>query len=266
MIKSLRAFAHRCFRACGFEIMSLRNIDAALAERQAQREAERLRQLVALRAGVGRAWKGQRQGRGGETIDVSFVPAEELESAACSALQKARVVLDIGCGIRPQPYLEADIHICCEPAEMYLDRLMDQTANVSKYVYLQCGINEAVRIFPPQSVDTVFLVDVIEHLDRETGAHALERLSAIARRQIAVFTPLGFMPQHRGPGEKDGWGMDGATWQEHRSGWSPEDFPASDGWQVIACRDFHHTDGFGCPLAAPVGALWAIRTTAPSDP
>jgi hypothetical protein len=80
----------------------------------------------------------------------------------------------------------------------------------------------------------------------------------VARRQVVIFTPLGFYPQSYEPDERDRWGMTGGVWQTHRSGWQPDDFDS--GWRVIACRDFHHVDENNRPLEKPFGAFWAIHT------
>jgi len=191
---------------------------------------------------------------------VSWVTAEDLVPAACARLLDAHTILDIGCGIHPQQLVRAAIHICCEPCWEYLHRVMVESAGDPRYVSVNAGIDEATAIFPPQSVDTVFLLDVIEHLDRPAGVAALARLGEIARRQLIVSTPLGFMPQHYEAGQADPWGMQGGAWQEHRSAWIPEDFPAVEGWEVVACRDFHRNDANGDPLPEPCGALWAVWT------
>jgi len=52
--------------------------------------------------------------------------------------------------------------------------------------------------------------------------------------------------------------MDGASWQEHRSGWLPEDF--DDSWQIFAAKEFHTADNLSRPLERPFGAFWAIKT------
>jgi hypothetical protein len=54
------------------------------------------------------------------------------------------------------------------------------------------------------------------------------------------------------------WGLGGGSWQEHKSGWLPEDF--REGWQVLASKDFHLVDNLGKVLPEPYGALFAIRT------
>jgi len=174
-------------------------------------------------------------------------------------LLPCETVLDVGCGINPQEYLRPVVHICCEPFHQYVERLQQiVSARTDRiYVLMEASWDEVVRIFPPSSVDTVFLVDVVEHLEKEEGRRLLSQTEHIARRQLVVFTPLGYMPQHHSDG-KDAWGLDGAAWQEHRSGWLPEEFDES--WQVLACNDFHSADNMGRRLEKPFGAFWAART------
>ena len=181
---------------------------------------------------------------------MTYVRASELITEAVSRLTPTPTVLDIGCGIRPQNFVAACTRICCEPYGEYVERLR---ANPS-LVVIQATWQQVVDVFPPESVDTVLLVDVIEHLDKEVGAELLAKTVQIARHQVVVFTPLGFMPQEH-PDGKDAWGLGGGDWQRHRSGWLPEDFP---GWDVVACEHFHEHDVHGTVLDPPAGAFWAI--------
>jgi hypothetical protein len=183
------------------------------------------------------------------------VEARRLMLAAAAALQPADTVLDIGCGIRPQTVVAPRAHVCCEPFAQYVDVIRTRR----DLIVVQASWAEAVDAFPPESFDTVLLVDVIEHLDRQTGENLLPRTLALARNQVAVFTPIGDMPQLH-PDGKDAWGLDGGMWQEHRSGWTPSDF---GGWDIISCPDFHRADVHGNPLDPPIGAFWAIKTKAP---
>jgi len=105
-------------------------------------------------------------------------------------------------------------------------------------------------------VDTVFLIDVIEHLDKADALKLLKTTEVIARKQLVVFTPIGFMPQ-RNPDGKDAWGLDGGMWQEHESAWSPADF--SDSWDIYASKVFHTADHTGKPFDEPFGAFVAIK-------
>ncbi|MHB0957101.1 MAG: class I SAM-dependent methyltransferase [Pirellulaceae bacterium] len=182
---------------------------------------------------------------------------EELFAKAIALLASAEIVLDIGPGIRPQQYICPLVHICAEPFSQYVDELQNIAIQAldRKYVVMQMTWQEVVRYFPAKSVDTVIISDVIEHLEKEEGRTLLEATKRIARSQIGVFTTLGFVPQHHADG-KDAWGLDGGAWQEHRSGWLPDDF--DHGWQVLISRDFHLLDNMGQPRVKPEGALWAI--------
>jgi hypothetical protein len=197
-------------------------------------------------------------------VALTWLEADDLLPAVRKALEPVAVVLDVGCGIMPQPYLRPLVHICCEPFDQYVRVLQEKVCGQGDrtFVVLKASWSAALELFPPHSVDTVFLVDVIEHLEKEEGRQLLARTEAVARRQIAVFTPLGFVPQHHADG-KDAWGLDGGSWQEHKSGWEPEDFDAT--WEVYAAKVYHRVDNLGRPLEPPAGALWAIKTMPDAD-
>lgn len=190
---------------------------------------------------------------------VTWVEAGKLFPEAIKRLQHVRVLMDIGCGIRPQQFLRPLVHICCEPFGQYVEHLQTliKERTDRNYVVIHATWAETVRLFPPKSVDTVVLNDVIEHLEKEEAVNLLRATERIARRQIALFTPLGFMPQSH-PDGKDAWGLDGGAWQEHKSGWQPDDFDET--WDIVAAEVFHKSDSMGNELEKPFGALWAIKT------
>ena len=261
LLHGARSLLHRCFRACGFDIVLTRNLDAALEERDRQRRREHLERIAAIRSRASQETPAAVAGTFGEVeVNVAWVSASGLDAAACARLQEAGTVLDLGCGIRPQPFVQARVHICCEPCREYMDRLMVETGDEGKFAYLQCDAVTALDLFPPGSVDTVFMLEVIEHMARDAALSCLARAARVARRQVAVSTPLGFLPQDASEEGRDHWGMGGSAWQKHRSAWQPEDFPAREGWVVVACRDYHRQDAHGRPLNEPVGAMWAVRT------
>lgn len=193
---------------------------------------------------------------------ITWVSKNELTAAAMAAMEPTEVLLDIGCGIVPQNYVRPLVHICCEPYAEYVATLQDKISTMASrdrsYVVLNMGWDGAVRYFPEKSVDTVILVDVIEHLEKEEGRALLRQTEKLARQQVIIFTPLGFMPQHHADG-KDAWGLSGADWQEHKSGWLPEDFEGED-WRFFAAREFHTVDSLNQPLEKAYGAFWAIKT------
>jgi len=252
---------HRCFRACGFDVFLLRNLDAALEERDRRRRQEYLARIAAIRARAAEGFApAVRESLGGAEVNVAWVEADDLVAAACARLGPAESVLDIGCGIRPQRYVQPRVHICCEPCREYMDRLIVETEGEGGFVYLQCDAATALDLFPAGSVDAVFMLEVIEHMERDLAVQCLAGAARVARRYVAVSAPAGFLPQEAAGDGRDHWDMSGGDWQEHRSAWVPEDFPACEGWQVIACRDYHRRDAHGRPLDRPVGAMWAVKT------
>jgi hypothetical protein len=173
-------------------------------------------------------------------------------------LRRVEVLLDIGCGIMPQKYSRPLVHVCCEPFAQYVEVLRDKMRQDAdrRYVILHATWAQAVEIFPEASVDSVYLIDVVEHLEKNEALALLRATERLCRKQLVVFTPLGFMPQSYADG-KDAWGLDGAKWQEHISGWQPEDF--GEGWTVYAAKDYHEKDHTGRVFTTPYGAMWAVK-------
>lgn len=128
-------------------------------------------------------------------------------------------VLDIGAGIRPTAWYAPKRHVCVEPYAIYADRL-----RATGMECMQCTAREALRFVDIGAFDAIYMLDSLEHMTREEGAQVLQLALAVEPKQIVVYTPLGFLEQHG-----DAWGLGGAEWQEHRSGWLPKDFP---GWTI----------------------------------
>lgn len=194
----------------------------------------------------------------GERKTIRWVAKNALPGLIRRKVRHADVVLDVGCGIEPQTLVWPRLHICVEVHDEYVKYLCERLSGAPRYLVIQSPWEEALRIMSPKSVDTVFALDFIEHLTKEQGLAFIEQAERVARRQVVLFTPLGYFPQsYEGSGDKDWWGMHGGRWQTHRSGWTPEDF--SDDWEIVGCRDYHTEDQHG-PLDEPIGCIWAIRT------
>jgi hypothetical protein len=164
----------------------------------------------------------------------------------------------------PQPLFIPRVHICCEPFQPYLSRLQQKTKSAQRrFVYLGMDWQQVVDSLPSGSVDTVVLIDVVEHVDKKFALSLLERTLPLARKQVLISTPLGFCPQHYEPGEYDAWGMQGTSWQEHHSGWDLSDF--DDRWTLLACKEYHHSNGKGEKLDPPMGMFWAIYNAQTSN-
>lgn len=185
-----------------------------------------------------------------------FDSAVELLAAVEKLVRKTDVVMDIGCGIVPINYFRPKLHLMVEPWKEYAEILVYRHSGDKSVIIVHTGALEALCLLADNSVDSVFLIDVIEHLEKEEGRQVILESERVAREQVVIFTPLGFMPQHMENGDADGWGLGGSAVQEHRSGWEPEDF--SPAWSFYICKDFHSIDFKGDPLEQTYGAFYAI--------
>lgn len=194
------------------------------------------------------------------TSKILWTSRESFMDTGIKQISEVDVLLDIGCGIRPHDYITPQVYICCEPYEEYVDVLKKKTSSATEtlYIILNYGWEEVVSKFAEKSVDTIFILDVIEHLEKEEGKRLLKETEKIAKKQIVIFTPLGFVENKTADNGKDAWGLNGAEWQMHRSGWLPEDF--DDTWNIIACEDLYKYNNIGEELDSPFGAFWAIKT------
>lgn len=139
-----------------------------------------------------------------------YVGPRVLDLIACES------VIDVGAGLRPVEWNTDARRLCVEPYWLYADRLRAAGFNVIQAI--------AVDVLPWLRADAIYMLDVIEHMERAEGELALELALKAARRQVVIYTPFGFLPQ-----ERDGWELGGDHWQKHRSGWTPDDFP---GWSI----------------------------------
>lgn len=151
-----------------------------------------------------------------------------LFQVAFKEVQSCDTLLDVGCGIRPFTKVKCKKHICVEPHHEYAEILKN-----NGYEVIQKKAVEALDDI--ETVDTILALDVIEHMERADGDAFIKKALKKAKKQVVVFTPLGFMPQEE-EGERDSWGLHGQEFQKHRSGWVPDDF---HGWMCYLERQFH---------------------------
>lgn len=128
-------------------------------------------------------------------------------------------VLDIGVGLRPMAWYTPKRYVCVEPHKAYADKLEE-----AGYTVERMTADYALRMLAGEKFDAIYLLDVIEHMERDDGLLVLDLAFRMEPKQIIVSTPVGFFPQHG-----DAWSLGGERWQLHRSGWAPEDFP---GWTI----------------------------------
>lgn len=197
---------------------------------------------------------------GGRRYDLD---REHFLAKAAKAIRETDVVADIGCGIVPMNYFRPKLHLMIEPWKEYSDILSHRHRDDKSVIVMRLDALTALKGLGDKSVDSIFMLDVIEHIDKDVGRQIVAECERVAREQIVLFTPLGFMPQHMESNQTDGWGLSGASVQEHLSGWEPEDFGPE--WSFYVCDDFHQVDFKGDRLQSTHGAFFAIRNFDPAD-
>ena len=151
-------------------------------------------------------------------------------------------VLDIGCYKHPQGVIAVPRHVLVDPFQPYID------AHQSFPERYCMDWEESLDFFEPKEFEAIFLLDVIEHLEKEQGQELLPRTVEAAGRVVVIFTPTGFVEQN--PIDASG------ELQRHKSGWLPEEF--GDGWTIINGIHAHGVD----PLhgrSAPAECFFAIH-------
>lgn len=207
---------------------------------------------------VAEGLRGHQQNAG--SLSVLEYSKDEILTAVKNRIKNVDIILDVGCGIKPVNYFLPVTHICVEPFEPYVAAMPKDR----RFLVFNSTWDKVLPEMAPKSVDTVFLLDVIEHIEKAEGLQLLEQAQRLASCQVIVFTPLGFYPQSYDHEETDRWGFKGGYWQTHRSGWVPADF--ENGWQVLVCSDFHKIDQHDEELEEGFGALWAVWTADACSP
>jgi len=127
-------------------------------------------------------------------------------------LEDCQSVLDIGCGPNsPLQYCRnIKYSIGVEPFKPYLEESEKRKIHTK---YLDKKIEELN--FPKDSFDAVIMVEVLEHLPKNTGLKIIEKAEKWAKKKVIITTPNGFFPMGR---------VDNNIWQKHLSGWTPTEF------------------------------------------
>ncbi len=140
-------------------------------------------------------------------------------------LQNSRSILDLGCGAKP--YLKTAVgasNVRIVGADIFAPYLRRAKAEGSIWEAVQCDVRHLP--FRERAFDVVVALDVIEHLSRSDGVRLIEHAEILASQKVIFYTPNGYIPQHPD---------DDNPFQEHRSGWTKEDF-TTVGYSVIGAR------------------------------
>lgn len=120
-------------------------------------------------------------------------------------------LLDIGCG-RDSP-----VKIVKNKKTVGVDGFLPyiiQSKNNSIHTdYVLCDVRHLC--FKEKSVDCAAAFELIEHLTREEGIELVKNMEHVAKRNIVLSTPNGWLEQDE---------FDGNKLQHHKSSWVSEDF------------------------------------------
>jgi len=188
------------------------------------------------------------------------LPAEKMMAEVAQKVIATSSVLDIGPGLRPMQFFTPDTHIFLEGFAPYLEMLQQRYGHEPGRVFLHARAEKALPMMPDRSVDSIMMIDVIEHLPKARALKVLRHCERIARRQIVIGTPYGFVPQEYEHEELDGWNFAHNKLQTHRSGWTEKDF--SHGWELLLCENFAQHQQH----QASYGLLYAFRHLSPAAP
>ncbi|ARV18660.1 hypothetical protein AEP_01716 [Curvibacter sp. AEP1-3] len=181
-----------------------------------------------------------------------YCAKEDLHHIAAGLLAPSVTCADIGAGLRPQRLMDCPVHVLVEPWRPYADRLVQ---SFPAKLVVNAFATPYLADLQDKSLDTIFLLDVIEHIEKEEGRALLQEALRVARVQVVLFTPIGFMPHEVHDTSADWGDVEHGITQQHLSGWTPQEMP--HGVHVI-CEDYH-TSEYG-----KFGAFYSILTPAKS--
>jgi predicted TPR repeat methyltransferase len=124
----------------------------------------------------------------------SYVPNFTLRLLRRYLRRDCKVLLDVGCGKNsPVKYLPNSIEkIGIDIFEPYLEIARKNNTH-DKYVH--GDIRYIDRYFPKGSIDCVFCVGVVEHLQKDEAIFLIKKMESIAKKQVFLGTTSGFVEQ-----------------------------------------------------------------------
>lgn len=164
-------------------------------------------------------------------MTVNVVTHRNFHDVVNELLEDSQTVLDIGCGVGASlKHVRCPIKIGVDAHRPYLENVN----NDNQFIKINFPAERISELFLPKSLESVTLIDVIEHFEKEVASDVLRQLEEIASKKVIIFTPRGFFKQE----DIDHYGLGGESYQRHRSGWEVEDFQEL-GYNVVIFSKFH---------------------------
>ena len=163
------------------------------------------------------------------TVDVVY--HKDFLVTINELLSDSHTVLDVGCGVG------ATLAEFCCPIKIGVDAhrpYLEHAKSEEQFIKLNFMAEDLSKLFLPKSLDSVTLIDVIEHFEKEVALEILSQVEEIATKKVILFTPRGFFQQL----DVDHYDLGGESYQRHRSGWDVEDFEKI-GYNVVIFSKFH---------------------------
>jgi len=195
-------------------------------------------------------------------LAVNIVDHKDFLATINGLLLDSRSVLDIGCGIG------STLRGFCCPIRIGIDvhrPYLERAKEDGQYVLLNLPAERLSEVLLAKSVDSVTLIDVIEHFEKKVGYEVLRQAEKIANRKVIIFTPRGYFKQK----EFDHYGLGGEKYQRHRSGWEIEDFEQL-GYNITLFKGFHDAENAAFREAygedaQPIDAILAWKVCTPEE-
>ncbi|MDR3602253.1 MAG: class I SAM-dependent methyltransferase [Desulfosporosinus sp.] len=164
-------------------------------------------------------------------MTVKVVDHKDFLATINALLVNSSTVLDVGCGVG------VTLKEFCCPIKIGVDAHRPYLENANsgeQFIKLNFKAERISELFLPNSLDSVTLIDVIEHFEKGIALDVLRQVENIAAKKVIVFTPRGFFQQI----DVDHYGLGGESYQRHRSGWEVEDFQ-NLGYNIVIFSKFH---------------------------
>ena len=172
-----------------------------------------------------------------------FPPVREYikkELAGCDT------VLDLGCGRgfdSPLEDMPLSYTLGVDIFEPYLEECRQRKIHSD---YIRADIREIE--FKDGSFDTVLMLEVLEHFNKEEGRRLLDRCARWARRKVIISTPNGYVWLDK---------LDDNPFQKHIAGWSVEEL-RSLGFSVTGFLGWKKLRGDQVELRYKPRLLWQV--------